>query len=341
MIIAAKGAAAASGAFPYRWVAAGSSGALATSDSTDLTSWTARTSSFGTTAINGVASNGADLYVAVGDSGKLATSTDGITWTQRTSGFGTDPIYGIAYGGGYWVAVGLNSGGAGSGTRVCTSTDGITWTSRTISGTPPNMTNAAAVTYGAGKWFAMGGINGTASGLQATDPTGTWTEVTTASLTLGSTMSNLSVLYASDQSIWVAGADTGTTGALASTTTASLGTWTARTSAFSITSGILTYGAFVSNASAIAMIALKTSGPTVMDIQSSTNGTTWTDRTPAWTDQSVAGATDHDLIAFISLSTNKIQTSADGATWTNRVTSGLSGTWLCLCHSRGLRNISS
>ena len=38
------------------------------------------------------------LWVAAGQSGKLATSPDGVTWTQQTSGFGTSVIYAVAHG---------------------------------------------------------------------------------------------------------------------------------------------------------------------------------------------------------------------------------------------------
>ena len=37
------------------------------------------------------------LWVATGDSGKLATSPDGVTWTQQTSSFGTTIIYAVAH----------------------------------------------------------------------------------------------------------------------------------------------------------------------------------------------------------------------------------------------------
>ena len=62
-----------------RYVAVGASGKLATSS--DALTWTLRTSSFGTTAINDVYSNGT-VFVAVGDLGKVATSSNGLTWGQ-------------------------------------------------------------------------------------------------------------------------------------------------------------------------------------------------------------------------------------------------------------------
>lgn len=332
MIIAAKAATGTQAGLDYRWVAVGNG--LWTSDSTDLTSWTSRTSSFGATSILAVASNGSNLYVAVGEAGKLATSPDGITWTQRTSSFGTTDIRQIAYGEGVWVAAG--DGAAGTGCKVATSTDGITWTQRTVSATQP--TSAYGLSYGAGSWFLMGNDG---VGARADDPTGTWTPVTTANTTLTKGGTNTAVLYASDQSIWVAGTDGGTTGALASTTTASLATWTARTSALNLNTGIVTYCTFVSCGSFIAMGGLLVTTNN-FDIQTSTNGTTWTDRASAWTDLTVAGATDGTVVAFVSNSSAKVQTSSNGTTWTNQTTTGLSGANVgCLAHSSGLRNINS
>ena len=74
--------------------------------------WTAVTDSkFGTSDINGIAYGGGK-FVAVGESGKMATSTDGIAWTEITStnskfGSNNNTINGVAYGDGKWVAVGV------------------------------------------------------------------------------------------------------------------------------------------------------------------------------------------------------------------------------------------
>ena len=110
-----------------QFVAVGGSsiGTSALYTSPDGTTWTSRTSSFGTTFINAVHGNGS-LWVAGGDSGKLATSPDGVTWTQQTSSFGSTAIYGVTWDGDEWVAV----GGAG---KVATSPDGVTWTQQTSS----------------------------------------------------------------------------------------------------------------------------------------------------------------------------------------------------------------
>ena len=111
----------------------------------DGTTWTTRTSGFGTNPIRGV-TYGDGLYVAGGNDGTLTTSTDGITWTTRTSGFGTTSIRGVGYGDGLYVAVGL------SGT-LTTSPDAITWTTRTSGfGTA----HILGVTYGDGLYVAVG-----------------------------------------------------------------------------------------------------------------------------------------------------------------------------------------
>ena len=73
-------------------------------------------SGFGTNTnvhINGIAWNGSDKFVAVGTSGRMATSPNGTDWTpilsannKFTDGTTGISIYGIAYGNGKWVAVG-------------------------------------------------------------------------------------------------------------------------------------------------------------------------------------------------------------------------------------------
>jgi hypothetical protein len=65
-----------------------------------------------------------NLFVAVGQTGKVSTSTDGVTWVSRTSSFSTTNINAVAYGNGTWVIVGASN-------KVATSSDGTTWTQRT------------------------------------------------------------------------------------------------------------------------------------------------------------------------------------------------------------------
>lgn len=103
------------------WVVVGDSGNLRSS--TDLVTWTSRTSQFSTSNIRAVTFANS-LFVAVGQSGKISTSTNGTTWTARTSGKTTtleDVKYSSALG--LWIACG------DTGT-IITSPDAITWTDR-------------------------------------------------------------------------------------------------------------------------------------------------------------------------------------------------------------------
>jgi hypothetical protein len=70
-------------------------------------SYTLQTSSFGNTEISSVKFLN-NQFIAVGSSGKIATSPEAITWTQRTSSFGTTTIWDVAYGAGVYVAVGAS-----------------------------------------------------------------------------------------------------------------------------------------------------------------------------------------------------------------------------------------
>lgn len=297
---------------PYQWVVVGDSGQLSTSTSTTTASWTSRTSSFGATTIWGVASNGISLYVAVGESGKLATSADGITWTQQTSSFGATAIRAVAYGNGNWVATGDNG-------TVATSSNGTTWTQRTT-GISASF-NVTSVAYGNGLWVIM---NTNGDMYTATDPTSTWTSRT-------STLSNggiHAVHYFKGQSIWIAGIEAGTTGALASSTDGL--TWTARNSTLSPVLGNMG----IASNNTVAVISVLTSlVPTVNDFQSSANGTTWTDRTPAITNIVVVNGASDDagLLCFVGTTS---QTSTDGVTWTSRAATSVSAPRQ-ICHSSG------
>lgn len=317
MIIAARGGVAASASeFAYRWVMVGASGSLKTCDDTTGTTWTSRTSSFGATNINKVESNGTGLYVAVGNSGKLATSTDGINWTQQTSSFGTSTIDDVAYGSdGYWVAISGNN-------KIATSTDGITWTQQTAVSN-----NLFQIGWGNNLWVATG-----ASGTlyTASNPTSTWTSRT-------STISGaiFKPHYAKAQGIWVIGRDTGTTGALASSTDGT--TWTARTSTISAQQNPIIPNWFsqttTSNSSVIVGGATTnwSTNPWTIDFESSTNGTSWTNRTPAdTTDNMICAASDNS--DNIIMGGTSAQHTTDGITWTLGGAMGAQG----MCHSSGV-----
>lgn len=310
MIIAAKAATGAS-TLPYQWIAVGASGNLATSTSTTASSWTARTSSFGTTVIYNVKSN-TSQYVAVGGTGKLATSSDGITWTQQTSSFGTSAILSVCFGNGIWVASG-NDG------KLATSTDGITWTQRT---TGHSAATGVYTAFGDGVFVSVG--TGGAI-FTATDPTGTWTSRTSTQ-----TLCTQPPRYAPSFDVWTSGFDGGTATGQIQTSADGL-TWTSRNLPNS-TVAVVSYfaGAFVNNASVMA--CFYQTGATTWDIATSTDGVTWTDRTPAVTNQATyVGATDENGFMVLGAGANTVQTSSDGTTWTSRT--GPTFASNAICHS--------
>ncbi|MDR7870301.1 MAG: hypothetical protein RIN55_05545 [Tissierellaceae bacterium] len=127
------------------WVAVGNDGKLNTS--TNGTTWTTRTSGFGTDHIMSIYyANG--LWVAVGRGGKISTSTNGTTWVLRRES-ASEVFWDVAYGNGMWVAVGMTG-------VLYSSPDGITWTKRT-SGFGTSMINC--VTYDNNLWL-IGGVEG-------------------------------------------------------------------------------------------------------------------------------------------------------------------------------------
>lgn len=318
MILAAKAATSGQSELSYTWVAAGASGALSTSTSTLADSWTSRTSSFGTSPIYCVAANKTSTWVAVGDAGKLATSSDAITWTQRTSSFSTSIIYTVAFGNGIWVA-------AGGDGKLATATDPTgTWTQRTT-----GFAGAAiiiGVNYGNGIWTALatGGEIRT-----ATDPTGTWT-LRTSTLSGAPTggSSRYPVKWLSGQNIFEAGVEgLATTGGQASSPDGI--TWTARD--VPIQTNALPFVSYASSSTVAVMFYRKGSS---VDIATSTNGTTWTDRTPATVTNNTNGSLAVDESGlFVAAMTNSIQTSPDGTTWTSRTAPTI--TDMTIAHSSG------
>jgi hypothetical protein len=85
---------------------------------------------------------GGELWVAVGASGKIATSTNGTSWTTQT--VSSRNWNDIAYGNGRFVAV----GGSGSDDGIiATSTNGTSWTTQQIGG------KLNGIAYGNGSWL--------------------------------------------------------------------------------------------------------------------------------------------------------------------------------------------
>lgn len=133
------------GATTAGYIIAGAAGALSTFTAPSQT--TSRTSQFGASTIRGLCySPWLNLWVAVGDGGKISTSADyGATWTARTSGVAT-ALNGVTAGPRVLVAVGASG-------VILTSSDGTTWTSQT---SPFGATAVNAIAYGDGEFMAVG-----------------------------------------------------------------------------------------------------------------------------------------------------------------------------------------
>lgn len=118
-------------------------GRCATSDDGGAT-WTTRTSATLTASqwqsINWVPwlNSGSGWFVAVGNSGAVATSPDGITWTSQTSG-NVKSWQGLAHSSTTLVATCASSGTQ----QVMTSPDAVTWTLQTSSAANQNQVGSA------------------------------------------------------------------------------------------------------------------------------------------------------------------------------------------------------
>lgn len=140
------------------------------------------------------------LYVAISSRSstqpaKIMTSTDAVTWTDLTTGTDVPVSMNnstcIAWGAGIFVVLG---GLDGSGQNLVTSTDGITWTQQT----DPNLFGWLGVTFGGGKFVAVGH---TAFGDQTMNSADgiTWTSAAAAA-----NKTWVAVAYSSTLSLYVA-----------------------------------------------------------------------------------------------------------------------------------------
>jgi hypothetical protein len=107
--------------------------------------------------------------VAVGDSGTILTSTDGANWTLRASATANLRLTAVTFGSNSFVAVGATVESINHPV-VWTSPDGIAWTPRdTTSLLLPNGNWLSGVTYGKGRFVAVGGIPSTNTVAVSTD----------------------------------------------------------------------------------------------------------------------------------------------------------------------------
>jgi hypothetical protein len=117
-------------------------------------------------AVQGIATNGAGLYVAV-QAGSVHRSTNkGASWSAATSVGVTGVITNIAYGAGVFVVI----TGSTTGNSIATSPDGVTWTIRTN----PVTQVLRNIAFAGGQFVAVGD-----AGAVITSPDGiTWTSRT-------------------------------------------------------------------------------------------------------------------------------------------------------------------
>ena len=206
--------------------------------------WSRRTNSI-KSALNGVASDSAGRWIAVGDSGVAATSTDTVTWGTLVMGVSVT-LNDICYTDGRWVAVGA------LGTILVSDDQGANWAPRTQSLSSATLNAVAA---GGGKLVAVG-ANGSAGCILVSEDKGdTWAVVTANA----GTQPNLSVAFGNGT--WMVG---GMVGGLRKSTNG--GVWT------TLTSGVSTpiYG--IAHGGDYWLIP---SGRTVR--QSANDGGTWVD----------------------------------------------------------------
>ncbi len=140
--------------------------------SSDGITWTRAATTTGFTNVNDV-TFARNLYVTVGDTGRIFTSTNATAWTQRTSPV-TTQLNAIA-----GSASGFVAGGAGG--AILSSPDGTTWTSQTSGTTQP----LRAAAFGAGRYVMVGDNGAIVQSADGTSWATATSGVTTALLTVG------------------------------------------------------------------------------------------------------------------------------------------------------------
>ena len=290
--------------------------ALGASSFNNSTAWTQRTIS--TTAYWMSATYADGRFVAMRGQGNAGSndvllSADGITWSAVSSGIAQD-FRAIAYGNGLYVAVGL----AGAN-HIATSPSGSAWTART---SPDSTYNLLGVAYGNGVFVAVG-YKPAGSDDIFTSPDGvTWTKRSTG-LNAGGFGWN-GVIYGGGQFVAVRNSGFGTAGQ--SMVSSDGITWT---------NGGSIAGAWCAVAYGSGMYVMVASNG---GVASSTNGTTWTSRTPisaglAW-NAVVFGNNQFVAVNSTGTAATAIMTSPNGTTW-SAATAPNTLAWYGLAYGNG------
>lgn len=272
------------------YVATGGGGTILTS--ADGTTWTSRTT--GTLKdITGIGC-GNGTCVAVGYSGTILTSGNGIAWTDQLKGTAAE-LTSLSYGKGTFVAVGSEAIGSTTWNGVIlTSLDGKAWTSRTITDQANKPDYIRSVSYGNGKFIALGNKWGAdLQGVIMVSSDGTsWTAQTFGSdAPLGS-------VYGNQQYVIV-----GANGTILTSPDGE--TWTSKTSG---TSNQL-YGVSYGNGLYVAV------GDRI--ILTSSDGEKWVVRELSSSDYLYNVAYGNGMFVAVGEG-GRILTSSDGETWTSQ-----------------------
>lgn len=266
--------------------------------------WTGRNAQFGTSfgTNNDIYSiaYGNNVWVAVGEDGKIRSSTDTVTWTTRTSNItavGLSVIRAVAFGNNLWVA-------AGDGGAIRTSTDAITWTTQTSNITTVGASSINSVAFGNNLFVA--GANG---GNMRTSTDGVTWNTTTSNFGV----SNISVVSYLNN-LWLAGGN----GSVLRTSTDAV-TWTTQSiSGLSNFEGIA-YGQNI-------WMAAGWDG-TGGVIRASTDAVTWTTR-PYPAQATILYSIGYgNNMWIVGDQYGSIRTSTDSVNWVEqRVDMGINGT---------------
>jgi hypothetical protein len=323
-----------------QWVAVGTQYSTTTltftgfiQTSPDGFTWTTRPTHPFSTSVNGVAWNG-DWFVAVGSgSATIATSADGIIWVARANPFTVGTC--VAWSGFQWAAGGSNYA------NILTSPDGINWTPRSMS-----ITNVATITWAGNQWLAGGsggqtlitsvdGITWSARGNNFGSSTGACLGFVYMNPNLPNVaMSSINIYaYGSPNYLSNANQIMGLPSSLALNNTlyvnqqnlVGINTGNPQ-AALDVNGATRTLGLTTNMLALSNWVAVgSNAGGTIGIIQSSSNGTTWSSNTNAFTVAVNCIAWNDSYFLAGGQGTQTMQISYDGIAWSN-ITNGFGTT---------------
>lgn len=282
--------------------------------SADGINWTAKTSTFSTQPIRGIANNGAGLWLAVGSNGQVAYSTDTNTWTAVSPGLGTNIIFFAFWDGGQFII----GGDAGA---LAKSADAVTWTSLSANSQFP-AGSGSAIRTGC-KHGAVRLTGGTFGNFAIS------TDATAWALTEGSCgfFSQVTgVAYGAGLYVVV-----GYLGRIATSTDGKK--WVQRVNPFAVTDQIL--GIIFAGGKFVAFGG--TSG-NASRLATSTDGVTWTMQASASSamTQAIRGVA-HNGSSYCAVDGGLVvATSSDAVTWVSRGAQGSGSVPLGMCYGNGV-----